>query len=225
MLRVLTIFVLLFLAGCGGNPPVVVIPPVPPPVVVPEPPPIVVPEPLPIVAPQPPPMPEIPDWILADYPDARQVWFGTTAVMYVSGGFALDDVRKYVNTALADTQKLRPAAKLEGMFVVKEMPNDCPRSSGPAFFADGVMDSREVTGMRQWYPQSFVNNRPCVHGYFGSRTIPPVIYVPTGLPEVIEHEVLHGIWWSNWVGEKCGGDFVWAVVEHGGACDPFSGEK
>jgi hypothetical protein len=107
------------------------------------------------------------------------------------------------------------------MFIVKEMPNDCPRSSGPAFFADGVVDSREVAGMRQWYPQSFVDNRPCVHGYFGSRTIPPVIYAPLGLPEVIDHEALHAIWWSNWVSEKCGGNFVWSIVEHEGPCDPF----
>jgi len=204
-------FALALLAGCGGTPPVVVTPPpLPPPVVVPEPPPL--PDPL--------PDPPIPAWILADYPNVRQLWIGD-AVFYISGEFTVDDIRKYVASALADTQKLRPDAKLEGMFVVKEMPNDCPRSSVPAFFADGVMDSREVAGMRQWYPQSFVNNRPCVHGYFGAWSIPPVIYALTGLPEVIEHEALHGIWWSNWVSEKCDGNFVWTVVEHGGPCDPF----
>jgi hypothetical protein len=166
------------------------------------------------------PEPPIPDWVLADYPDVRQVWIGP-AVFYISGGFTLDEVRQYVGSALVDTQKLRPAAKLEGMFVVKEMPNDCPRSTGPAFFADGVMDSREIVGMRQWYPLSFVNDRPCVHGYFGSFKIPPVIYAPIGLPEVIDHEALHAIWWMNWVGEECGGYPVWTVVEHGGPCDPF----
>jgi len=204
----LALILALFLAltGCGGNPPVVVTPPPLPPVVDPGTGAVV--------------EPPIPGYILADYPDARQVWIGTAA-FYISGGFTAEQVRKYVGTAFADTQKLRPAAKLEGVFVIKEMPNDCPRSSGPAFFADGVMDSREVVGMRQWYPQSFVDNRPCVHGYFGSRAIPPVIYAPTGLPEVIDHEALHAIWWSNWVSAKCGGNFVWSVVEHGGPCDPF----
>ena len=196
---------LIALTGCGGGPPVIVAPPLPPPV------PIVL-----LPAPEPP----IPDWILEIYPDARQVWIGTAA-FYISGGFSLEAVSKYVASGLADTQKLRPAAKLEGMFVVREMPNDCPRSTGPAFFADGVMDSREVAGMRRWYPQSFVNNRPCVHGYFGTWNMPPVIYAPLDLPEVIEHEALHAIWWSNWVSERCGGDAVWAVVEHGGPCDPF----
>ena len=178
------------------------------------------PPPVPIVL-LPAPEPPIPDWILAEYPDVRQVWFDTAAVFYISGGFTAEHVRKYIGTAFADTQKLRSSAKLEGVFIVKEMPNNCPRSTGPAFFADGVMDSREVVGMRQWYPQSFVDNRPCVHGYFGSRAIPPVIYAPTGLSEVIDHEALHAIWWSNWVSEKCGGNFVWSVVEHGGPCDPF----
>jgi len=196
------ILVLLALAGCGNHPPVVVTPPAPPPLL----------EPL--------PDPPIPAWILADYPNVRQVWIGD-AVFYINGGFTAEHVRKYIGTAFADTQKLRPAAKLEGMFVVKGMPNDCPRSTGPAFFADGVMDSREVVGMRQWYPQSFVDNRPCVHGYFGSRTIPPVIYAPAGLLEVIEHEALHAIWWSNWVGEMCDGNPVWTLVEHNGPCDPF----
>jgi len=220
MRLVVMALVLLLLAGCGGTTPVIVAPPpLPPPVVVPEPP--IPPAPVPPITPLPAPEPPIPDWILAEYPDATQVWFDTAAVVYISGGFTADEVTKYIGSALADTQKLRPATKLVGMFVVKEMPNNCPRSSGPAFFADGVMDSREVAGMRQWYPQSFVNNRPCVHGYFGAWSIPPVIYAPTGLPEVIEHEALHGIWWSNWVSEKCDGNFVWTVVEHGGPCDPF----
>ena len=177
------------------------------------------PPPVPIVL-LPAPEPPIPDWILEIYPDARQVWIGTAA-FYISGGFSLEAVSKYVASGLADTQKLRPAAKLEGMFVVKEMPNDCPRSSGPAFFADGIMSAAEIAGMRKWYPLSFVNDRPCVHGYFSAWTIPPVIYAPVDLPEVIDHEMLHAIWWSNWVGERCGGDAVWAVVEHGGPCDPF----
>ena len=199
------ILVLLALAGCGGGPPVIVAPPLPPPV------PIVL-----LPAPEPP----IPDWILEIYPDARQVWIGTAA-FYISGGFTAEQVRKYVGTAFADTQKLRPAAKLEGMFVVKEMPNDCPRSSGPAFFADAVMSAVEIAGLRQWYPLSFVDGHPCVHGYFGSMKIPPVIYAPVGLSEVIDHEALHAIWWSNWVSEKCDGNPVWTVVEHGGECDPF----
>ena len=108
------ILVLLALAGCGGGPPVIVAPPLPPPVVAPEPPPL--PEPL--------PAPPIPAWILADYPNVRQLWIGDAA-FYISGGFTAEHVRKYVGTAFADTLKLRPAAKLEGMFVVKGMPNDC----------------------------------------------------------------------------------------------------
>jgi len=203
----LILAVFLALAGCGGNPPVV--PPVPPL------PPVVDPGTGAVVE------PPIPSYILADYPDARQVWIGITA-FYISGGFTAEQVRNYVGTAFADTQKLRPTAKLEGMFIVKEMPNDCPRSTGPAFFADGVMWPAEITGMRKWYPLSFVNNRPCVHGYFGTRTIPSVIYAPTGLSEVIGHEMLHAIWWSNWVGEMCEGDSVWTAVEHGGECDPFA---
>jgi hypothetical protein len=205
MKHALILVVFLVLAGCGGSPPVV--PPVPP---------------LPVVDPGTGALvePPIPSYILADYPDARQAWIDS-AVFYVSGTLSLDDVKKYVGTAFADTQKLRPATKLEGMFVIKEMPNDCPRGSGPAFFADSVMGSREIAGLRQWYPLSFVNNRPCVHGYFGSTKIPPVIYAPAELPEVIDHEALHAIWWANWVGEKCGGYPVWTVVEHGGDCDPF----
>jgi hypothetical protein len=202
----LILAVFLALAGCGGNPPVV--PPVPPL------PPVVDPGTGAVVE------PPIPSYILADYPDVRQAWIGT-AVFYVTGNFSLDDVKKYIGTSFSDTQKLRPTAKLEGMFIVVTMPNDCPRSSGAAFFADGVMAPAEIAGMRQWYPQSFVNGRPCVHGYFGSTKIPPVIYAPTGLAEVIDHEMLHAIWWSNWVCEMCKGDPVWTVVEHGGECDPF----
>ena len=48
-----------------------------------------------------------------------------------------------------------------------------------------------------------------------------MIYAPVALAEVIEHEALHAIWWSNWVGEICEGVAVWRVVEHGGPCDPF----
>lgn len=201
----LILAVFLVLAGCGGSKPIpLAVPPLPP-----------YPQTIPVAE------PPIPDYILSDYPDVRQVWIGN-AVFYVSGSFTLDEVKKYVGTAFADTQKLRPAAKLEGMFVVKEMPNDCQRTGDPAFFADGVMWSAEVAGLRRDYPLSFVNDRPCVHGYFDSWYSPPVIYAPTGLPEVIDHEALHAVWWANWPGEMCQGNPVWAVVEHGGTCDPFT---
>lgn len=186
------------LAGCGGKSSVIA-PPAP------------VPPPAPIIIP-------IPDYVLANFPDAREIQV-EDAYLYISGDVDPAQVKDKFAAALRQIRTLRPANSAQEI-VVKIEPANC---KGTAFFADALMLPGEVESLRQVYPTSFQDGRPCVNGYTASWTFPLTVYIPPSLA-ALQHEFLHAIWFVNWTTERCGGAEVWRIVGHGGVCDPFTGK-
>ncbi len=188
----------LLLSGCAGKPPAtVVVPPLPPPA--------------PYVLP-------IPDYVLADMPDAKQVQFGDTYI-YVSGDTA--NVESEFTAALAKVRTVRPDAKSIMDVEVRIMQPECKGGTGASgFYADGIMTAFEIDGLRRVYPTSFdvTTGRACVQGFTNVNHFPVIV---STLPAALRHEFMHAIWFQNWPVEKCGNVPVYSVVEHGGLCDPY----
>ena len=152
----------------------------------------------------PPPIVDVPVGLPAEMEAALE----TAGQRLTARGFDVSSQVGLVQAMLADAS-LR----------VRYMSVECVGRTGlGGFFVDTLLAPGEDIAGRT----SFQDGRPCVQGYSDVQSWPMTVYVRDAT--VLPHEFLHVLYFLAFPARLCsdGVSPQWALVEHGGDCDPLN---